>query len=153
MNIEKSSGFAQNSGMGLNPVILVVDFMKGFTDRDSPLGSNLDNEIKATNELLNIARKECVPIIFTSVSYDSGFQEGAHFIRKIPALKILSAGSEACEIDPRLERNEQTELLVVKKFASAFFGTAISSVLSHQRIDCISQMKIEPQRNLILSHL
>lgn len=137
MNIKKSDGFAQSSGMGLNPAILVVDYMKGFTDPDSPLGSNLDNEIQATKELLDIARKENVPIIFTTVSYEPGFKEGAHFIRKIPALKILSAGSEACEIDTRLDRDEENETLIVKKFASAFFGTAISSVLSHQRIDTV----------------
>lgn len=135
MKKKLSDGFGQSSGMGFNPVIIVVDFAKGFTDPNSPLGSNLEKEIRFTKELLDVARRKGIFILFTTVVYGPGFKDGAHFIRKVPALKTLIEGSEATEIDPRLTRNNEKEPLIVKKFASAFFGTSLSSILSYEKID------------------
>lgn len=135
MKIKQSIGFGQSTGMGFNPVIIVVDYMKGFTDSDSPLGTNLDKEIRYTKELLDLARRKNVSIIFTTVAYEPGFNDGAHFIRKVPALKTLTVGSPTTEIDPRLDRNEENEPLITKKFASAFFGTNLSSILTYKKND------------------
>jgi len=86
---------------------------------------------------LKIARQRNVPVIFTTVEYEPSFKDGAHFIRKIPALKILTKGSEVSEIDPCLEREKDNELLIVKKFASAFFGTSMNSILAFEKIDTV----------------
>lgn len=130
-------GFGESSGMGERPAILVIDFMKGFTNPESALGSNLDKELYATKALLNAARKKTVPVIFTTVEYDPSYHDGAHFIQKVPALKSLVIGGEESEIDSRLERDADSELLIVKKFASAFFGTNLSSILTYDKIDTL----------------
>jgi hypothetical protein len=46
----KSRGFANRVGFGNHPALLIIDFIKGFTDLSSPLASNLDAEIAATKQ-------------------------------------------------------------------------------------------------------
>lgn len=128
-------GFGGSSGFGERPAIIVVDFINGFTNPECLLGSELTNEVEATKELLEVCRKLEIPIVFTTVIYESHFKDGGHFIKKIPALKELAAGSNWVKVDPRLERKEESELLIVKKFASSFFGTSLHSYLTSEGID------------------
>lgn len=130
-------GFGESIGFGKNPAVLVIDFIRGFTNSETQLGSNLEAEIKSTKKLLKSARECDVPIIFTTVAYEPHFKDGAYFIEKIPALKLLTIGSTASEIDPRLNREVISEALIVKKFASAFFGTNLSSLLNSEGIDTL----------------
>lgn len=134
--IEFFEGFAGPTGFGKHPAIIVVDFIKGFTDPACLLGTDFSEQIRATRTLLDEARNKRLPIIFTTVIYEPHFKDGAHFITKIPALKVLTAESPWIEIDQRLGRGEE-EPLVIKKFASAFFGTALHSILIHQQVDTI----------------
>ena len=55
-------GFASRVGFGERPALLIVDFIKGFTDTKCPLGSNLDTEIIATKQLLEAFRSKKLPI-------------------------------------------------------------------------------------------
>jgi nicotinamidase-related amidase len=54
----------------------------------------------------------------------------------VPALGELQIGSRWVEIDPRLEPREE-ETIVLKKGASAFFGTNLATILIAQRIDTV----------------
>ena len=54
----------------------------------------------------------------------------------MPALGELQIGSRWVEIDPRLEPREE-ETIVLKKGASAFFGTNLAAILIAQRIDTV----------------
>ena len=123
-------------GFGQKPGIVNVDFIKSFTDPTSPLGSNLDSEVEATARLLAVARRKRVPVAFTTVAYDPNFREAGVFIKKLPALKMLVRGSDAVEVDPRLAR-EPDEHLIVKSYASAFFGTSLSSLFVSQGVDTV----------------
>lgn len=133
---EQFEGFGGTSGIGQRPGIVVVDFIQGFTDATCPLGSNLDEEVKATRVLLDTARKREIPVAFTTVIYEPHFRDGGHFIEKIPALKALVATSDWVKVDPRLGRTEN-EPLIIKKFASAFFGTALQSFFTSQQVDTV----------------
>ncbi|MCP8970094.1 isochorismatase family protein [Ectobacillus ponti] len=130
-------GFGSAVGPGVRPAIIVVDFIHGFTDPDCLLGSNMDKEIAATKELLDIAREKGILIVFTTVVYETHYKDGGHFIKKIPALKALTAESEWVKVDKRLTRNADTEPLVIKKYASSFFGTSLSSMLTAEKIDTV----------------
>lgn len=135
MKFDQFKGFGNSVGMGNSPAIIVIDFMNGFTDPNSPLGADFEKEVQHTIELLKLGRKNNVPIIFTTVIYEDHFKDGAHFIEKVPALKILKNDSEWVKLDHRLERDEEQEPLVIKKFASAFFGTNLASLLAYHQID------------------
>ncbi|MEH7125836.1 isochorismatase family protein [Bacillus sp. JJ1503] len=134
---EKFQGFGENISFGKRPAVLVVDFINGFTDPECKLGSNLDNEINRTKKLLDEARAHEIPVIFTTVVYEPHYQDGGYFIDKVPALKCLLHGSEWIKVDERLERRDETEPLIQKKYASSFFGTSLSSILSYKQIDTL----------------
>ena len=55
---------------------------------------------------------------------------------KMPALGDLKIGSRWVEIDPRLEPRPD-DPIVLKKGASAFFGTNLPAILAARRIDSV----------------
>jgi maleamate amidohydrolase len=128
-------GFLRDVGFGKSPCILVVDLTNGFTDPDSPLGADLSQVIAAVNELLTIGRARNIPIIFSVVSYDH-VREAGLWIRKVPSLGCLMSGSGAEVVDARLQPQPEEQVLV-KKFGSCFFGTALASQLTSQGIDTV----------------
>jgi nicotinamidase-related amidase len=131
-----SRGFGGRVGFGSKPALLVVDLVRGFTDTRSPLAANLDAEVAATSELLDAARAAAVPIIFTTVTYDPELEDAGVWKYKIPASSWLIEGSEWVEVDERLGRTDGEQLLV-KKYASCFFGTDLASRLVSRGVDTL----------------
>jgi nicotinamidase-related amidase len=122
--------------MGSRPAVLVVDLSCGFTDPESTLGSDLTAEVEATKRLLDTAREKGLPVIFTTIGFEESLKDGGLWLQKVPALGDLQLGGRWVEIDPRLERRPE-ETVIVKKVASAFFGTNLASVLISQGIDSV----------------
>jgi len=131
-----SKGFAGRVGFGRRPAVVVIDFIVGFTDLESPLASELDAEIEATTTLLEVARSRSLPVFFTSTIYESDLNDAGLFVVKIPSLKILVRGSRWVELDPRLHRRS-SEPIIEKRYASAFFGTPLASTLTAAGIDTL----------------
>jgi nicotinamidase-related amidase len=125
-------------GYGKRPALVVVDFQIGFTAPErSPLAGNLDAEVAATNTLITAARKKQVPVIFTVVGYDPHRQDDAGlWPEKAPSLRLLTLGSELVDLDPRLKRAPE-DLVIVKKYASGFFGTYLASTLTMKAVDTV----------------
>jgi len=134
---EKFAGFGNKIGMGERPAVLVVDFENAFTDPNSPLGADFTAEVEATRKLLDAARDKKVPVFFTTVQYGKHFLDAGNFIKKVPAMEVLLEGTPAVDIDPRLGRNPDTEPLIVKQYASSFFGTSLHSMLTVLQIDTV----------------
>ena len=132
----RKKGLAARVGFGRRPALLIIDFIRGFTDLKSPLAGNFDAEVLATRKLLLAARRTRIPVFFTTTSYDPDFREAGIFIRKVPSLKTLRAGSPWVEIDSRL-RPGGREIVVDKKYASAFFGTSLASTLRALDVDTL----------------
>jgi maleamate amidohydrolase len=131
-----SKGFAARVGFGRSPALLVIDIIRAFTDLTSPLASNLDSQVEAIGRILASARERELPIIFSTVEYDSDLREAGVWIRKIPSNSWLVEGSEWVELDPRLGRLP-SEMLLVKKYASCFFGTDLVSRLTSHGVDTL----------------
>ena len=126
----RHDGFHGRAGFGLRPALLVIDVNVGFTDPESPLACDLEGVVVAIQRLLGEARASGLPVVYTTVSYDEGDRlAAAAFIDKIPALLTLEAGSPWVEIDPRIAPLPD-EPVLNKLFASAFFGTPLSSLLT-----------------------
>jgi maleamate amidohydrolase len=129
-------GFAARVGFGSRPALLVIDMIRAFTDLRSPLASNLDSQMDAIQQLLGVARDRDIPIIFSTVAYDSELQEAGIWIRKIPSNSWLVEGSEWVELDERLGRRPR-EMVLVKKYASCFFGTDLAARLITRQVDTL----------------
>lgn len=125
-------------GYGKRPALVVVDFQIGFTAPErSPLAGNLDAEVAATNTLITATRKKQIPVIFTVVGYDPHRQDDAGlWPEKAPSLRLLTLGSELVDLDPRLNRAPE-DLVIVKKYASGFFGTYLASTLTMKAVDTV----------------
>ncbi len=122
--------------LGSRPAVLVVDFSRGFTDPGSTMGSDLTGEVEATKRLLAAARAKGIPVVFTTIGFEANLKDGSLWLQKAPGLAELQVGGEWVEIDPRLERREE-ETVIVKKGASAFFGTNLPSILVSENVDTI----------------
>jgi maleamate amidohydrolase len=133
----RHDGFHGRAGFGRWPALLVIDVNVGFTDPASPLACELDGVVGAIGRLLDEARRAGVPVVYTTVAYGEGDKvAAAAFIDKIPALLTLEAGSRWVEIDPRLAPRSR-EPVLNKLFASAFFGTPLSSLLAAAGCDSV----------------
>lgn len=137
MSEVRHAGFHGRAGLGHRPALIVVDVNLGVTDPGSPLVCDLEDVVVAIQRLLAEMRSAGLPVVFTTVSYGEGDKEtAAAFIDKIPALLTLEAGSRWAEIDPRIAPREG-EPVLNKLFASAFFGTALSSFLAANGCDSL----------------
>jgi nicotinamidase-related amidase len=129
-------GLAGEVGFGTSPAVLVVDFIRGFTEASSPLAADFDAELEATARLLAAARQAQIPIFFTTTAYHPDCKDAGLFVRKVPSLKVLQLGSDWVQVDARLRRRT-SEILIEKKYASAFFGTALVSHLMTLGVDTL----------------
>ena len=122
--------------MGSRPAVLVVDFSCGFTDPECALGSDLTPQVEATRRLLDAARGKELPVIFTTIGFEPSLKDGGLWLQKVPSLGDLQLGGHWVEIDPRLAPRPD-ETVIVKKGASAFFGTNLAAILISQGIDSV----------------
>ena len=134
--IYERARLGQSVTLGERPAVLVVDFSRGFTDPECTMGSDLTPEVEATNRLLAAAREREIPIIFTTIGFEPNLKDGSLWLQKAPGLGDLIVGGKWVEIDPRLERREE-ETVILKKGASAFFGTNLPSILVSQGVDTV----------------
>jgi nicotinamidase-related amidase len=126
----------QRVTLGSRPAVLVVDFSCGFTDPECTLGANMSAEVEATRRLLDAVRARGLPVIFTTIGYEPSLKDGGLWLQKVPSLGDLQIGGRWVEIDPRLEpRTDET--IVLKKGASAFFGTNLPAILVSQSVDSV----------------
>lgn len=129
-------GLRRRVGFGRKPAIVVVDLMLGFTDPACDLGSDLASVVRATQRVLAVVRDRSVPVFFTAMEYERDLSDAGIWPRKIAALEALARGSRWTGLDPRLARRD-TEPIIWKKYASAFFGTDLASRLTSLGADTL----------------
>ncbi|WP_158871402.1 isochorismatase family protein [Antarcticirhabdus aurantiaca] len=130
-------GFGLRIGFGRRPALLAVDLIKAFTDPALPLGSDMQEQIHATNRLAEGVRQAGGPVIFSTVSYDDAQLRDAGVWRmKQGGLGTLLAASGGPELDERL-RYEAGDSILTKKYASCFFGTDLASRLVFSQVDTL----------------
>jgi maleamate amidohydrolase len=135
-SIYQRSGIGGRMGFGTSPALLIVDFQRGFTDPNSPVGGDLSQEISATRSLLDAARRRRLPIAYTAVGFHQSTRDGETWLRKMPGLAILKEKSHWCEIDERIAP-QTDEPVWIKRAPSAFFGTPIVPFLTAACVDTL----------------
>lgn len=127
-------GLGSRVGWGERPALIVVDMANAFTDPSTGLGSDMSAELAATRSLLDAFRAQKLPVIFMTVAYKADYSDAATFITKVPALSVLVENTPMVDIDERIKPLPE-EPVVVKKFASAFFGTDVNERLQSANVD------------------
>ena len=129
-------GFAGRVGYGARPAVLVVDLIRGFTDERCPLGADLDREVENTRRILEVARGAGAVVVFSTSYYDEALDEAGLWSLKVPSSEWLIEGTEWVQVDQRLAR-APGDMLLVKKYASCFFGTDLMSRLVSRGVDTL----------------
>ncbi len=136
-NENYSGVFEGTVGFGKRPAVLVIDFIKAYTTKGAPLfAPEIETAAKATVPLLDQARALSFPVIYTKVLYNPTYLDGGLFVQKIPALKALVQGEPLAEILDVVAPHDD-DLVIVKNYASAFFGTSLSATLTTLGIDTL----------------
>lgn len=133
-------GYGGTLQPGARPALLVIDFVKAYTQADSPLyaGPMVEDARRATEELLGLARRANIPVLHTNLAYEDGGRDGGVFFRKVPALKVFERGARSplAEFAPGVSP-ERGEIVITKQYASAFFGTTLAATLTALGVDTL----------------
>ena len=124
-------------GFGRKPALLIVDFLAAYTEPASPLyAPTAMAAVCQTAELREIAWASGLPVVFTRVLYDRSGLDGGLFVQKVPVLRGMIEGAPLAAFVPDLEPGA-TDIVIVKQYASAFFGTSLASMLTAQGVDTV----------------
>ena len=124
-------------GFGTSPALIMIDFMRAYTTPGADFfADGVVKAVSASVDLLDAARKAGIPIIHTRVEFHPSGKDGGMFVRKVPGLRKLVAGEPLAAFDSKVEPAGD-ELVIVKNYASAFFGTSLQATLSADGIDTI----------------
>ena len=129
LDIYREQQFGGRVGFGRRPAVLVVDFFYGCTDPAYLGGGSEGKAVDRTAALLPAARAAGAPIFYTVTQYRPDAADVGLFGVKVPLLKLLQEGSKAVEIDSRVAPSPEDHV-IVKKMASAFFGTPLQGLLT-----------------------
>jgi nicotinamidase-related amidase len=128
--------FGATLSPGSRPAVLAVDLMRAYFDPASPLFLPDDACLHSAARVLSAARAHDVPVVHTRVSYGPGGLDGGVFFRNVPALAQLVGDAPMGELMPAVAPRDD-ELVVVKQYASAFFGTSLATTLHAAGIDTV----------------
>lgn len=136
----RTAGFDPGFGGGLEwgrrPALIVVDMMRAYFTPGSPLLLPDRSAVEGCIALLAAVRSAGLPVVHTRVAYGRGLADGGLFVRKVPALALLEEGGELGAFEAGLEP-EPGEPVLVKQYASAFFGTSLASTLTASGVDTV----------------
>lgn len=124
-------------GFGRRPAVLVVDFTNAYTTPGSPLyAPAVVDAVRATVDVLATARASGIPVLYTRVLYHPSGRDGGIFVQKVPVLRRMVAGELLAEIVPELTP-DANDVVIVKQYASAFFGTPLAATLTSLAVDTL----------------
>ena len=134
----RDRGIGSRVGFGTSPALVVVDMSRAFTDPSTRVGAEQGETVDAIARVLAAVRERGdVPVFFTTMAYEPDGLDAGMWGRKIPALLDLRMDDPAAvEIDSRIAPRKG-EIVLNKKFASAFFGTPLASLLGTRGVDTV----------------
>ncbi|HAT5013873.1 N-carbamoylsarcosine amidohydrolase [Serratia marcescens] len=130
--------WGQRIGFGRRPALLAIDFMQAYTTEGAPLfAPGVVSAVEESRELLACARRTGIPVIHTHIRYHAGhFADGGLWVKKAPVMKDMVEGNPLAAFCPPVAPLGD-EVVLSKQYASAFFGTALASLLVAQGIDTL----------------
>ncbi len=125
-------------GFGRKPALLVIDFLKAYTIEGAPLyAPGVVDAVAKAPELLAAARAQGIPVIHTRILYlAENCADGGIWVKKAPVMKAMVEGNELAEFCEGVEP-ANGEMVIIKQYASAFFGTSLASTLHTLGVDTV----------------
>ena len=137
--IYQQRGFQRRVGFGKRPALVHIDLANAWTRPGHAFSCDgMDTIIPAVQKLNAAGRAKGIPIVYTTTAYedvDGPNSDMGLWVHKIP-VELLKVGTEAVQIDERIAP-QPGEMVIVKKRASGFHGTYLSSYLNAQGVDTV----------------
>lgn len=130
------AGFGRTLTPGLRPALVLVDLVEAYFTPGADLYMGVDSCLHSAARVLAAARTAGVPIVHTRVSFTEGGVDGGAFFRKVGALQHFVGDTPLGAIRPEVAPRPG-EVVLVKQYASAFFGTSLSSTLTAAGVDTL----------------
>jgi nicotinamidase-related amidase len=132
-------GFQRRIGFGERPALIHIDLANAWTRPGNPFTCDgMDVIIPGVQQLNAAGREKGIPIVYTTTAYavtDGPNTDMGLWHHKIP-VEVLQLGTDAVAIDERIAP-EPGEHVIVKKHASAFFGTHLANMLRAAGVDTV----------------
>lgn len=138
VDVHEQQGFGKTMGFGSRAAVIVVDFQRGLTeDGDGPLAAEpISKAVDRSLPVLETAADGGTLTVYTKTEYRPDGSDSGVFGLKVRTPGLLVEGSRWSELDPRLPLRD-SDVVMVKKMPSAFFGTPLTMVLTAHRVDTV----------------
>ena len=137
--IYQGRGFQRRVGYGSRPALVHIDLANAWTRPGHAFSCDgMATIIPAVQALNEAARPKGIPIVYTTTAYavtEGPSSDMGLWHHKIP-VEVLQLGTDAVAIDERIAP-EPGEHVIVKKHASAFFGTHLANMLRAAGVDTV----------------
>jgi nicotinamidase-related amidase len=132
----EKAGWGGTVGFGTRPALLVVDMYRAFVDPDYPYSSR-DSLATASNirVLIDAFRRHGFPVLFTTSRPAANDADRGRWKTTANRTEQMER-PEAYDIWPEIAPLAG-EVVIVKTYPSAFFGTTLSSQLVYDSIDTL----------------
>ncbi len=129
-------------GFGNKAAIINVDLQRAYTDIDAFVTAyETDPEqMEFINRISAMARDLGWPVVWTRVAYHENAQDAGIWGTRTDtpdSLQNIKYGSERHEFDTRLEIDRDLDVIYDKRMPSAFFETALQSLLVWHQVDTV----------------
>ena len=147
--VYEKAGFGHRAGFGTRPAILIIDvqyrtcgeepkpILEAINEYKTSCGETGWESVRVIESLLAAARPRGVPILYPVVERKDRFDTG-RWKDKIPAIadKTSYIGNRGTQIIESIAP-EKGDVIVSKRYASAFFGTPLMTYLNDLDRDTI----------------
>ncbi|MEU8246100.1 isochorismatase family protein [Nonomuraea sp. NPDC048916] len=128
--------FGRSLEFGERPALILIDLMRAYFEPGAELYMGSRGCLDSAARVLSAARTAGVPVVHTRVAFGPGGVDGGLFFRKVAPLRHLVGDGPLGELMPEVAP-EPGEVLIVKQYASAFFGSTLASTLTALRVDTL----------------
>jgi nicotinamidase-related amidase len=131
-----NQGFSGQIGFGTKPALLIRDFTIAFTEPHSQLAIKMDHQITATQQLIEQALNDKIPIIFSKTIYETKNKVSRLWCEKFPSLQILDRESTWVNIHPDLS-DYAYDLINATVYISSLYDDQVDDFLRDRQIDTL----------------
>jgi nicotinamidase-related amidase len=115
--------------------LLIIDMLNDFFRQHARLAEQRPHLVASVNTLAEAFRHHGQPVIWVRQEFAPDLHDAFLEMRK-HNLPVTIAGTDGCELLPELDRRP-TDMTIVKKRYSAFFGTELEATLQRGRPDML----------------
>lgn len=132
------TGFNTRLGFGKKPALLMIDLVQAYFVDGSPLyHPQFAPSLAASIRLKAAAYRARIPVALTRVEVQKGGVGGGVFFEKIrQSLTSFEPGNPLGDFPPGLTV-EPSDIVISKRYPSAFFGTALAPALTTLGVDTV----------------